>query len=115
MGRLVTLAPRLKVLDSRTTRPPPKQADSELQTAEHRAWRLAVLNRAHWRCEDCGKQGGKGSSVTLYADHIRERRDGGAPLDLANGRCLCSRCHSSKTAIERAKRLAEPVASLERD
>ncbi|MFG1304169.1 hypothetical protein V5F34_08520 [Xanthobacter autotrophicus] len=25
----------------------------------------------------------------MVADHIREVRDGGAPLDLANGQCLC--------------------------
>lgn len=78
MGRLATLAPRLKVLDTRTVRPSPKQADAELQTAEHRAWRIEVLNRAGWKCQDCGKPGGKGGT-RLFADHVHERQDGGAP------------------------------------
>ncbi|WP_232629142.1 HNH endonuclease signature motif containing protein [Methylobacterium sp. Leaf118] len=106
MARLTTLAPRLCALDTRTSRPPPKQADPELLTAEHKAWRLEVLKRAHWRCQwpGCGAQGGRGG-VRLYADHIVERRDGGAALDPANGQALCSRHHSLKTARARAERM----------
>lgn len=106
LARLSTLSPRISTLDTRTVRPLPKQADAELQTEAHKAWRLQVLNRAGWKCEACGKHGGKGhGAVRLFADHIIERRDGGALLDPANGRCLCGSCHSTKTAKERAKRM----------
>ncbi len=113
MARLGTLKPLVATADSRTCKPPPKQADAELQTAEHRAWRLAVLNRAGWRCEECGKQGGRGSKTVLYADHIVERRDGGAPLDPANGRCLCASCHVKKTATARGRRIHDRMATGE--
>lgn len=104
MARLGTLKPLLKAAEYRTVIPPAKRPDAELQTAEHRAWRKQVLDRAHWRCEDCGKQGGRGG-VTLYADHVVERRDGGALLDVNNGRCLCAACHGKKTMAERARRI----------
>lgn len=107
MGRLGTLAPRLRVLDARAARPPVKTADRELLTAAHRAWRLAVLQRAHWRCQVCGAQGGRGG-VRLYADHVVERQDGGAALDVTNGCALCAGCHSRKSVRERAKRLSAP-------
>ena len=78
------LRPRLTTLDTRIVKPVPKKADRELLTPEHRAFRTAVLRRAGFRCEDCGRSG-----CTLFADHIVERADGGEPYDLANGRCLC--------------------------
>lgn len=40
----------------------------------------------------------------MYADHIVEIEDGGAPFDVKNGQCLCSADHQIKTARERAKR-----------
>lgn len=110
MAPLKAVGPRLKTLDTRTCRPPPKQADAELLTPEHRAWALEVKTRARWRCEDCGARGGKGG-VRLYADHIKERKDGGALLDPANGRCRCPPCHQRKTAAERARRLGAPAGN----
>jgi hypothetical protein len=41
----------------------------------------------------------------MFADHIREIGDGGAPFDLANGQCLCGAHHTRKTTATRAKRL----------
>jgi hypothetical protein len=41
----------------------------------------------------------------LHADHIIERRDGGALLDIRNGLCRCVSCHVRKTNAERARRL----------
>ena len=35
----------------RTVRPPPKVADAELPTPEHKTWALALKRRAGWRCE----------------------------------------------------------------
>lgn len=110
MARLKTIQPRLKAIDTRTVRPAPKRADAELMTAEHRAWRLEVLKRAHWRCQwpGCGVQGGRGG-VVLYADHIHERRDGGDALDPENGQALCATHHGRKSAQERARRMGESL------
>ena len=116
MARLATLRPGLAVTDHRTCAPPAKRADPELQTAAHEAWRKEVLNRAGWKCQSCGKRGGRGHSVRLFADHIVERQDGGAALDPKNGQCLCGSCHTKKTGQERARRmgLGEDVAFSDR-
>jgi 5-methylcytosine-specific restriction enzyme A len=85
-----TLAPRL--------RPPPKVAESFYTSSE---WRGLVARikreRGAW-CVVCG------SSQRVIADHIKERRDGGEPLDPANVQLLCQRCHNRKTARARAAR-----------
>lgn len=87
----------------------PKTVDPHYLTPEHEAWRKVVLRKARYRCEGlgCGASG-----VKLYADHVVEIKDGGAPLDPANGQALCARCHARKTARERAYRhgLAVPLA-----
>lgn len=107
MGRLASLKPRLAAADMRRVLPPPKVADPELQTPEHRAWRAEVIARADGRCQwpaGCTKAAPR---HRMFADHIVERRDGGARYDPANGQCLCGQHHSLKTALERAKRQAE--------
>ncbi|MFY9294007.1 MAG: HNH endonuclease signature motif containing protein [Methylorubrum rhodinum] len=107
MGRLATLRPRLAAVDMVRTKLPPKVADPELQTAEHRIWRAAVIANAGGRCqwpEGCEKAAPR---HRMFADHIRERKDGGAHYDPANGQCLCGQHHSLKTARERARRHAE--------
>ncbi len=98
----------IRVIDARTVKPPPKAADPELQTQEHRNWARAVKQRAGWRCEwvEGGKRCEVRSPARLFADHIVERRDGGALLDPMNGRCLCGSHHTRKTAASRAARLA---------
>jgi hypothetical protein len=42
----------------------------------------------------------------MFADHIKERQDGGDPFDPANGQCLCGAHHTLKTGRERARRMA---------
>ncbi len=103
--RIRLAKPLVKVADHRTVRPPPKRADPELLTPEHRAWRLAVLRAAHWRCQwpGCDAQGGQGG-VILIADHIVERSDDGALYDPANGQALCKEHHALKSADARARR-----------
>lgn len=84
----------------------PKQRAVHYGTPEHEAWSQLVIERAGYRCEGFDhdertpRQG-----VKLYADHITELQDGGAPLDPANGQALCARCHGRKTARARAARL----------
>jgi len=81
-------------------RVPPKVADDWYATPEHREWSKAVIARAGGVCEKCPRGG------RLFADHIIEIKDGGAPLDLANGQALCGSCHTRKTAAARRARLA---------
>ena len=90
---LRTSRPRLAAHDTRTARPRPKQADSELLTPEHRAWRLAVCRRAGWRCEWVEQgmrcEASAATGYVMVADHKVERADGGALYDEDNGQCLC--------------------------
>lgn len=104
-----TLQPSIAALDVRTAKPAPKKADAELLTPEHRAWRSDVLRRAGFRCEavENGQRCTVAAPARLFADHKQERKDGGAPLDPANGQCLCGRHHSLKTAQARAARMAQ--------
>lgn len=91
--RLRPAAPRVAV--------PPKQVDAHYQTDEHKAWRAWVIRRAGGACQGpgCGKRGER-----LFADHIKELRDGGAPFDLTNGQALCGACHTRKTNEARKAR-----------
>jgi 5-methylcytosine-specific restriction endonuclease McrA len=98
MGRLKCAAPRLQPAKQGLTIPE-KRADAFYSTPEFREWRDIVITRARNTCEKCGRRG-----VRLFADHIKEIRDGGARLDPANGQCLCGSCHTLKTGAERAVR-----------
>lgn len=96
---LKMLPARLGGLPDRVGRAP-KVADRELQSG---AWASLVADIKRERgayCQRCGA-GGK-----LYADHIQERRDGGALLDKGNIQLLCASCHGLKTASARRERAA---------
>lgn len=111
MGRLSYAAPRISTLDTRRAKPIEKEADAHYLTPEHKEWRKQVLNRAGWRCEfidtkgkRCDRSQQRGDR--MIADHIVEIKDGGALLDVRNGRCLCT-AHNTKKGIEaRNKRTA---------
>lgn len=81
------------------------------QTPEHKAWRIAVLKRAGWRCQAIGISGERCKNAApdhrLYADHIVEIEDGGSPTNLGNGQCLCHAHHTMKTALMRSERARE--------
>lgn len=97
--RLATIAPsRIKPLP-----PPEKERAHHYGTPEHRAWQREVVARAHGMCQGngCGR-----TNVRLFADHIIELKDGGAPFDLRNGQALCGSCHSTKTAKAKREREA---------
>lgn len=105
------LRPVIRTRDSRAVRPPAKEVDEHYRSAGHQAWRRIVLERAGFRCEaiEAGKRCDKAAPAhTLFADHIRERRDGGASLDPKNGQCLCGRHHTLKTLEVRARRMQTP-------
>ena len=109
--RLATLRPRIAIADLRTAPPPPKTTDPHYHSAEHEAWAQQVCERAGWQCEwplDDGSRcpWSRATGDRMFADHIKELKDGGLRFDLANGMCLCGQHHSIKTHLERAKRLA---------
>ena len=108
MPKLRTLTPLVRALDTRTSKLPPRQMDPIYSTPEFQAWRAQVVARAGGRCEavDHGHRCTKAKPEhRMYADHIVELRDGGAPFDLTNGWCLCASHHERKTIAVRAKRL----------
>lgn len=99
--RLTALAPRVGMIDTRRVRPAPKQVEPIYKSAQYQAWRAAVIARASGRCQrpGCGR-----AERRMFADHIVELRDGGAPFDVGNGQCLCGSCHTAKTVAARAAR-----------
>ena len=110
MPHLNTLGAKVTTLDTRTVKPQPKQTDPHYLSAEHRAWRQTVCDRAEWRCEWIDERGQRCAKAApqhrMFADHKKERQDApDAELDPTNGWCLCGAHHSLKTAQEREKRL----------
>lgn len=109
-ARIATMGLGMATLDTRAVKPPPKVADEHYQTSGHRDWREAVIRRAGGRCEyvdasglRCGR-----AERRMFADHKVELKDGGAPLDPANGWCLCGSHHTLKTAAARTARNTTP-------
>ena len=108
-SRISTPPPLVPKSDGRTIRVEPKQVDPFYQTDEHKKFREQVLRNAGFRCEwiENGVRCSKAAPQhRLFADHIRERADGGHPFDPANGQCLCGAHHTIKTTRERARRMA---------
>ena len=71
------------------------------QTAAWHKIRTAYMSQSPL-CEHCTLR--NRVVVGTMVDHIEERRDGGADLDMSNLQTLCHRCHSTKTAEERRRR-----------
>ena len=97
MARLTTVRSRVAVQPGRVM-PAPKRAEGFYLSG---AWRSLVSSVKRERgafCCICG------SGERIIADHIVERKDGGADLDPRNIQLLCHRHHQQKTAKARAKR-----------
>lgn len=109
MPRLTCLPSRIATLDTRTAKPPPKEADPYYLTPEHRAWREEGLKLCGGQCEHVDSAGRRcfksEPHVRLIADHTVEINDGGAKLDPRNRKMLCFTHHARKTAEEKRKRL----------
>lgn len=99
---------KLSATDYRRVKPPAKKAASIYQTPEFKAWRAAVVERAGGRCEAINPDGKRCRKAApyhrMFADHVREIKDGGAPFDVRNGQCLCGAHHTAKTMEARAQR-----------
>jgi hypothetical protein len=106
--RLRTIGRKLEPTRHHRLVMPAKVADKELQTPEHRQWRLVVCRRAGWRCEWINEDGSRCAKAApehrMIADHIRERHDGGALVDTGNGQCLCVQHNTFKGVQARAAR-----------
>jgi hypothetical protein len=105
--KLATLRPSLGCMDGRRVKPPPKVANDIYHSPEYRAWRETVISRAGGRCEivEDGKRCWRRMPThRMYADHLVELKDGGAPFDPANGQCKCASHHTAKTAVAKAAR-----------
>jgi len=106
--RLHQLRPRVATLDIRRVKTPEKIVDEIYLTPEYRRWREQVLDLAGRRCVailDTGKRCWRREpAYRMYADHVIELKDGGAPFDVANGQCLCGSHHTSKTIAARTAR-----------
>lgn len=100
MGRLKAAAPRLSAAKPRLVPAPKVRAPIYADSGEYRGWREEVMRLSGHRCRLCGRRNGR-----LFADHIVEIKDGGAPYDPANGQALCGSCHTKKTVKERNKRM----------
>lgn len=96
--------PLVRTRDTSIARPRPKVAAPIYQTGDYKTWRQAVIARAGGLCQDrqCLTPLRKG--MRLFADHVRELKDGGAPFDVANGLARCGSCHTRKTAAARVAR-----------
>src|SRR5581483_7151344 len=72
-ARLRTLRPRIETIDTRSAKVPEKVVDPHYLSPEHRRWRSEVIRRAGGRCEfpGCGR-----AEPRMFADHIRELKDG---------------------------------------
>ncbi|WP_073051991.1 HNH endonuclease [Kaistia soli] len=102
--RLQTLKPAIATLDTRTAMPPPKVANPFYLST---AWRALVAEVTAERgplCQDplCKRASRYASRV--FADHVVELQDGGAPLDKGNILLRCGSCHTRKTLAVRAER-----------
>ena len=102
MARLQRIPSRIPAPPSRVSKPP-KIAERFYLTPEWKALVSMLINERGRQCQACGREG-----CRIYADHITERKDGGADLDPSNIQLLCGSCHSTKTASARRARLGLP-------
>src|SRR5262245_59312025 len=83
--RLRSLPFLVRPVDTRTVRPSPPQPEPHYDTAAHAAWAREIIQRAGARCEAVDRYGLRCTKVApldrMFADHVIELRDGGAPLD----------------------------------
>ena len=85
--------------------PPPKKVELFYQSREWRSLVSSIKKQRGAWCERCG------STKGLIADHIVERKDGGADLDPANIELLCGKHHAAKTAEARKRRALGQVST----
>lgn len=103
---LRSLPTRLKPIKQYTAPLQEKTAEPFYKSPEFRRWREQVRRNARGRCQWPGCSHSD-ATARMFADHIVERKDGGAPLDPSNGQYLCADHHNKKSAQERKRRLSQ--------
>lgn len=101
---LRSLAPKIATLDTRSAQPAPHKADPFYLSPAWRALMARLIEERGRQCQECGR-----TRCRIFGDHVRELKDGGAPLDPDNVRLLCGSCHTRKTVDARARRMARPA------
>lgn len=100
MGKLKSIGSRLGALPAKV-KAAPKVAEGFYQSG---AWRELVKDIKRVRGNRCERVGCTTPTNRVIADHIVERKDGGADLDAGNIELLCAGHHAQKTAKARAAR-----------
>jgi 5-methylcytosine-specific restriction endonuclease McrA len=95
---------RLPSVGAQLARPAPV-ADPFYRSREWQALARVIKAQRGYRCEEptC-RADMSGNPRGLIADHVVERKDGGADFDPLNIRLLCIACHNRKTAGARTER-----------
>lgn len=105
MGMLRSIGQKLGPSRSAKLKLAAKRVDPFYVSTEWRALMDAIKRQRGNRCEDPEhRPEHPRSGVRIYGDHVKERKDGGAPLDPRNIMLKCPPCHQRKTAVERARR-----------
>jgi 5-methylcytosine-specific restriction enzyme A len=95
----VAPASRVKV------RQPQKTVDPFYMSVPWRALMEGIIKQRGRRCEDTDHDLSRPrTGIRIFGDHIRELKDGGAPLDQNNILLRCGACHTRKTAASRGDR-----------
>ncbi len=102
-GRLRLVTPRLAMAGRGLSFAAPARPDGFYQSSPWQRLARSVKEARGYRCEECGVDKSD-DPRGLIADHVCERKDGGADLDPANIRLLCAACHNAKTAAARLRR-----------
>ncbi len=103
-ARTVSLGAPVRTLGAA---PAVKRAADFYGSAEWKALVAKVIKARGRRCQDVNcRTPHRGQGRRIYADHIHELRDGGAPLDERNIFLRCGPCHMRKTAAVREARAA---------
>lgn len=100
MGRLKALGSRVGSMPGKV-QAAPKVAEGFYSSP---AWRGLVADIKRARGARCQRAGCSTPTHRIIADHIVERKDGGADLDANNIELLCFGHHQEKTARARAAR-----------
>ena len=106
MAKLRIAAPRLSAADNGRVKQSPKRGDPFYDLPEWRKLVARIIAKRGRICEDPACPAAHSNTMRVYADHIVELRDGGAPLDERNVQLLCASAHGRKTIAARAKRMA---------
>lgn len=102
------IEPSVRTVDTRKVKVGPKRVDNFYLSPGWRKLMAEIIAERGRVCEDPDCDGRTHhAGMRVFGDHIVELTDGGAPLDKRNIMLRCGASHTRKTAVERARRLAQ--------